>query len=161
MLSWSWFKSNGQRGAGKLRFLVQVTMASGLLAELALYLRLAHVFKSRLQLPDRDRCLVLAGSCASLLKLKPVANFCRTQILQNNPGHMLRRWNDFDLALQDDDFHVFLKQLGRRFPVEKGESILRDHGYHSRAQAEDFASELDFASAVLGVETEWLEDNFS
>ncbi len=136
-------------------------MASGLLAELALYLRLAHVFKSRMLMPDRDRCLVLAGSCASLLKLKPIANFCRTMVLQNNQGHMLRRWDDFDQALQDDDFHVFLKQLGRRFPVEKGETILRDHGYRCEAQPQNFSTELDFAAAVLGVDVEWLEENFT
>jgi hypothetical protein len=136
-------------------------MPSGLLAELALYLRLAHVYKSRMQLPDRDRCLVLAASCAGLLKLKPVAKFCRAMVLQNNPGHMLRRWETMDEALQDDDFHVFLKQLGRRFPVEKGESILREYGYRCDARPDDFRSELEFAAAVMGVDCEWLEDNFA
>lgn len=135
-------------------------VTAGLLNELTLYLRLAQAFKDRLQLPDRDRALVLAGSCASLLKMEPVASFCRALILNNNPGHMVRRWPTFREALQDDDFHVFLKQLGRRFPAEIAESVLRDLGYQCDVRRSDYESEADYIAAIMGVDGQWLEENF-
>ncbi|HMP79113.1 MAG TPA: hypothetical protein PKD54_06655, partial [Pirellulaceae bacterium] len=80
-----------------------IVTSSSLLNELVVYLQLAQAFKERLQMPDRDRALVLAGAAASLLNLEPISNFCRALILNNNAGHMVRRWDSFRAALQDDD----------------------------------------------------------
>jgi hypothetical protein len=135
-------------------------MSSNLLDELVLYLRLAQAFRERLQMPDRDRALVLAGSCASLLKMPVVANFCRQLILQNNQGHMLRRWDSFDAALKDDDFHIFLKQLAKRLSLERAEAILREFRFECDVRREDYKSDFEYVAAVMGVDFEWLQEHF-
>ncbi len=136
-------------------------VSNSLLNELVVYLQLAQAFKDRLQLPDRDRALVLAGSAASLLKFEPIANFCRALILNNNAGHMVKRWGTFREALQDDDFHVFLKQLTRRFPTEVAESLLRDFGFQCDVRRSDYENELDFVAAIMGVDAQWVEEHFA
>ncbi len=136
-------------------------MSSNLLSELVLYLRLAQAYEKHLQMPDRDRALVLAGSCAGLLKLRAVASFCRQLILQNNQGHMVRRWPTFEAALEDEDFHVFLKQLARRLSVERAEAALREFQFDCDVRREDYPSEHDFVAAVMGVDPDWLSTNFA
>ena len=81
--------------------------------ELVLYLRLAQAFKNKLQMPDRDRALVLAGTCAAILEMKCIDNFCRKLILQNNHGHMMKRWESFAEAIHQEDFGIFIKQIRR------------------------------------------------
>jgi hypothetical protein len=125
-----------------------------------MYLRLAQAFRERLQMPDRDRALVLAGSAASLLQMPMVGNFCRQLILQNNPGHMVRKWGTFEIAIKDDDFHVFLKQLTRRMSVERGESVLRELRFECDVRRADYKSDLEYVVAVMGIDMEWLEENF-
>lgn len=136
-------------------------MSSNLLNELVLYLRLAQAFEKHLQMPDRDRALVLAGACAGLLKMSPIAGFCRQLILQNNQGHMLRRWQTFEAALQSEDFPVFLKQLARRLSVERAEAILRELRYECDVRRSDYASEHDYVSAIMGVDPDWLRQTFA
>ena len=133
---------------------------SELLTELVLYLRLAQAFRNRLQMPDRDRALVLAGCYGSLLQLRPISAFCRKLILQNNHGHMLRKWSSFDEALEDPDFGVFLKQLRRKLSVEKAEGLLSGFDYKCDVLRDDYNSELGYAAAVMGVDEEWLTENF-
>lgn len=135
-------------------------MSSKLLDELVLYLRLAQAFEKQLQMSDRDRALVLAGSAAGLLKIRPVAGLCRELILRNNQGHMVRRWVDFESALREDDFHVFLKQVARRLSVERAEAALREMGFECDVKRADYPTELEYVSAVMGVDPDWLEKNF-
>ena len=135
-------------------------MESKLLSELVLYLRLAQAFRERLQMPDRDRALVMAGTAASLVQMPMVGNFCRQLILQNNPGHMVRKWDTFEIALKDDDFHVFLKQLARRLPVERGETILKELRFKCDVRRTDYKTDVEFVVAVMGIDKDWLEENF-
>lgn len=128
--------------------------------ELILYLRVAQAFKNRLQLSDRDRALVLAGTCATMLDLNSVADFCRELILQNNRGHMLRKYDSFQTATEDPDFGVFLKQVRRKLTTEKAESQLLTLEYQCDVRSGDYETQLEFASAVMGVDCEWLQDNF-
>ena len=111
-------------------------------------------------MPDRDRALIMAGSAASLVGMPIVAKFCRQLILQNNVGHMIRKWESFDEALKDDDFHVFLKQLARRMSVERTESLLREYRYHCDVRRTDYRTDLEYVAAVMGIDLEWLEENF-
>ena len=128
--------------------------------EMILYLRVAQAFKNRLQMSDRDRALVLAGTCATLLQFQSIANFCRELILQNNRGHMLRKYENFQVATEDPDFGVFLKQVRRKLTPEKAESQLLTLEYQCDVRSADYPTKLQFASAVMGVDSEWLEDNF-
>ena len=128
--------------------------------DLILYLRVAQAFKNRLQMSDRDRVLVLAGTNASLLQMNGVANFCRELILQNNQGHMLRKYEDFRSATEDPDFGVFLKQVRRKLSRETAEAQLVTLDYHCDVRPTDYPTQLEFAAAVMGVDGVWLEDNF-
>ncbi len=130
------------------------------LREIVLYLRLAQAFGKRLQMLDRDRALLLAGSFASLRELSPISAFCRHLILQNNHGHMIRKWESFEQAIESADYQALLKQVLRRFPVEKAETTLATLNYECDVRRSDYDSELEFVAAVAGVGVDWLNENF-
>ncbi|MFK7767042.1 MAG: hypothetical protein AB8B55_07450 [Mariniblastus sp.] len=131
------------------------------LKELIVYLRVAQAFKNRLQMSDRDRALILAATCASMLEMKSIANFCRKMVLQNNRGHMLRKYDTFHQALEDPDFGVFLKQVRRKLSAEDAASQLSSLEYFCDVRQSDYETKTEFAAAVMGVDPEWLEDHFS
>ena len=140
--------------------LFQDECMSDLLTEMVLFLRLAIAFRNRLQMPDRDRALVLSGAYASLLKMSPISAFCKQLILQNNHGHMIRKWATFDDALNEPDFMVFLKQVRRRLPVERAETLLLEFGYECDVKKPDYDSDVAYAAAIMGVDADWLLENF-
>ncbi len=131
-----------------------------ILNELVLYLRLAQAFKQKLQLPNRDRALVLAGTCAAILEMHPIDDFCRKLILSNNHGHMMKRWRSFGEAIHQEDFQIFLKQIRRRFSVERAESLIDELGYECDVTQSDYDSDEAYASAVMGIDYEWLNEHF-
>lgn len=128
--------------------------------ELVLYLRLAQAFKQKLKMPDRDRALVLAGTCAAILDMKSIDDFCRKIILQNNHGHMIKRWSSFAEAIRMEDFGIFLKQLRRRFPIERAETFLHQMNYECDIVREDYDNDEAYAAAVMGIDYDWLTENF-
>lgn len=128
--------------------------------ELIIYLRAAQAFKNRLQMSDRDRALVMAGTCATALKMNSIAEFCRKLILQNNAGHMLRKYDTFISAISDSDFGVFVKQVRRKLPPDQAESQLITLNYYCDVQEKDYSSNLEYAAAVMGIDHEWLQDHF-
>lgn len=128
--------------------------------ELILYLRVAQAFKNRLRMSDRDRALVLAGTCASLLQMTPIADFCRQLVLQHNHGHMLRKYSSFAEALEDSDFGVFLKQVRRKLTPEQAETQLVVLDYQCDVLASDYTTKSEYAAAVMGVDAEWVNDHF-
>ena len=133
---------------------------SVLLKELVLFLRLAQGFKDRLRLQDRDRALVMAASCAELNQMPSVAAFCRKLILQNNHGHMVRRWPTMAVALQESDFMHFLRQVRRKLPIEAAEAQLIEIGYYCDVQRKDYPDDYAYVAAVMGVDSDWLDENF-
>ncbi len=128
--------------------------------ELILYLRVAQAFKDRLQMSDRDRALVMAGTCASVLQMSSIANFCRKLILQNNQGHMLRKYAAFSEALEDSDFGVFVKQVRKKLSPESAHSNLQAMDYHCEVLPSDYETKIEFAAAVMGIDASWLAANF-
>jgi hypothetical protein len=128
--------------------------------ELILYLRVAQAYKERLQMPNRDRALVMAGTCATVMQMPAIANFCRRLILQNNQGHMLRKYESFAEALGDSDFGVFVKQVRKKMPPELAEAKLGELGYRCDVRPSDYETKLEFAAAVMGIDAEWLTTNF-
>lgn len=134
-------------------------MGDTLYRELIAYLKLARAFQNQSQYPDRDRALVLAGTCASLLNWEKLAQICRQRILQNNRGHMLHKWSNLAEALQEPDFQVFLKQLSRRFPLEKAESLICELRADPVWQRADFKDDLAYAAALLGLDAESWDDD--
>ena len=130
------------------------------LRALATYLHLARAMWKKRLMPDRDRILVLAGVTAVALELYPIANYCRYLILQNNQGHMVRRWATMKIALTDPDFHQFVKQLLRRFPTEKAESMLKEHGIELANERSTYYSDAEYVAAIMDVEPQWLVNEF-
>ena len=128
--------------------------------EMILYLRLAQAFKARLQMSDRDRALVLAGTCAHVMQMPAIAEFCRQLILQNNQGHMLRKYTCFAEAVEDSDFGFFVKQVRRKLSPERGEAQLVELGYECDVRRTDYDNNEEFAAAVMGVDAAWLSENF-
>lgn len=109
---------------------------------------------------DRDKALVIAGACASLMEMKTIANFCRSVILQRNHGHMLKRWETFTEALEYEDFHLLIKQIRKKLSEEQAMELLEDLDYRCKVRKADHDSNESFAAAVLGLELEWLRENF-
>ena len=106
----------------------------------------------RQQLLLRDKLLVMCGILAAQLELPTVANYCRSEILHNNPGHMVRRWENFEIALKDADFCHFLKQIQRRFSLETAERMLDEAGIELGAkERESYYTDEEYAAALLGV----------
>lgn len=124
------------------------------------YLKLSRGYRQRSMMPDRDRALLLAGIFANLAQLEPIAALCRQLILQNNPGHALRRHESFAEAITDADFQYFVNQVARRIPQEKVSLLLADLNYDCDLNRNDFANDSEFAAAIMGVDASWIKENF-
>ena len=74
---------------------------------------------------------------------------------------MLKRWQSFSEAIRQEDFGVFLKQIRRKFSIERAESLLCEFSYECDVVREDYNSDEEFASAVMGIDHQWLTENFS
>lgn len=129
--------------------------------DLAVYLHLAKAAWKKLQMQDRDRLLVIGGAFASEIGLPSIAQYCRLLILRNNPGHMVRKWPNFRLAMEDGDFLYFIKQVHRRFPIEKAESMLEGLGIDRANERATYYSDLEYAAAILGLDIPALERELS
>lgn len=128
--------------------------------EMVAYLSLAQAYRSRSLMPDRDRALMLAAVNASLLQMYPLAELCRKMILQNNPGHVFRKFESVTDAVNDPDFHAFAKQVRKKIPAEKAATILADLDYRVGIKKSDFDSESEYAAALLGVDVAWIKEHF-
>ena len=109
---------------------------------------------------DRDKALVIGGTCASLMQMKAIENFCRSVVLQRNHGHMLKRWETITEALEYEDFHLLLNQIKKKLPEERAEELLEEFDYRCKVNISDHKSNESFAAAVLGLELDWLMENF-
>ena len=65
-----------------------------------------------------------------------------------------------EFALNDADFIHFLKQLQRKLPVEAAECKLIEFGYECDVKREDYQDDKSFVAAVMGVDSDWLDENF-
>ena len=117
--------------------------------ELGIFLHLSQAYQRRQQPLVRARMLVLAGAIASELQLETIAEYCRSEILSLNPNHMVRRWSSIALALRDDEFQAFLKQMRRRFPSEKAERILVSFGLQLANERDTYYSDEEYAASIL------------
>lgn len=63
-------------------------------------------------------------------------------------------------AVEDADFDTFLKQVRRKIPRENINAVLSQLDYQCDLKKTDFASESEFAAAVLGLDVAWIKENF-
>ncbi len=88
------------------------------------FVKLAGIAQTKHQLPQRDKFLVLAGAAACRGGWRDVGERCRSLVLANNPGHLLKRHATFSDAAADPDFQVFLQRLARFCSYERAEHYL-------------------------------------
>ncbi len=111
-------------------------------------------------MPDRDRALVIAGTCAALMQMKSIETFCRALILQNNRGHMIGRWQSFSEAIEDGDYQTLLRHVRKKLSEEKARELLAEMEYQCEVRKEQCRTNEEFAAAVLGVDVQWIQENF-
>ncbi|MCA9068424.1 MAG: hypothetical protein KDA84_05855 [Planctomycetaceae bacterium] len=88
------------------------------------YLKLATLARTRQQLAGCDRFLVLAGATACHTGWLDIANQCRALVLQDNPHHLLHRWDTMADALRNEEFTPYLRQQERFCSMEQAETLL-------------------------------------
>ena len=111
----------------------------------------------RMQPMVRDKLLVLAGVQAESMGLAPISALCRQEVLAHNAQHMLRDWPTLETALADERFRTYLKQLERRYSSEKSEHMLASLGIELGRERELYASDLEYAAALLGTDPESID----
>ncbi|MDG2384667.1 MAG: hypothetical protein P8N76_23560 [Pirellulaceae bacterium] len=135
-------------------------MSRNLSHPLGVYLHLAQASLRGKRPLMRDRMLVLASVIAAELGLGSIAAYCRDEILQNNPRHIVRRWPSVVIALSDEDFQAFLKQIRRRYPAERAERMLDALGFVMGQERETYYSDAEYAAAILGTTPDELDQRF-
>ncbi|MEX2114023.1 MAG: hypothetical protein WD845_12605 [Pirellulales bacterium] len=124
---------------------------------LGIYLHLARASQLRMQPMVRDKLLVLAGVQAESMGLAPISALCRHKVLAHNAQHMIRDWPTMESALADERFRTYLKQLERRYSTEKSEHMLASLGIELGRERELYASDLEYAAALLGTDPESID----
>lgn len=128
--------------------------------EIAVFLQLARASQLRRRPLIRDRMLILAGVAAAQLQLDLLADYCRSEVLKDNPRHLVGHWPTFAEAIIDDDFLALLRQLRRRYPLEKAERLLDALGIDASTEGRHYANVLEYAAAILDVDTRrFLQDD--
>ncbi|MGD9721651.1 MAG: hypothetical protein AB7O59_05815 [Pirellulales bacterium] len=125
---------------------------------LGTYLHLARASQVRMQPMVRDKLLVLAGVQAEAMGLAPIAALCRHKVLSHNAQHMIRDWPTLEGALADERFRTYFKQLERRYSKEKSEHMLASLGIEMGRERELYASDLEYAAALLDTDLSALDD---
>ena len=122
---------------------------------------LALAEQRRLNMMDRDRLLVISATIASERHLEPLAGFLRQLVLDHNAGHMLKKYATVYEAMVDPDFMHFLRTVRRRFPIERVEQKLAEHGFVVPTHDRGERSELEVMAELFGVEPDWISRTFS
>lgn len=135
-------------------------MSRDLSHPLGVYLHLAQASLRGQRPLMRDRMLVLAGVIATEIGLTSIAAYCRDEILRHNPRHIVRRWPSVAIALADEDFLAFLKQIRRRYPTERAERMLDALGFVMGQERETYYSDAEYAAAILGTTPDDLDRRF-
>lgn len=89
-----------------------------------------------------------------------ISKYCRRKILQHNPRHVIRQWENIAEALEDVDFLSLLRSIQRRYPLEKAERLLASLGIERGREREAYYDDEEFAAALLGTTPDELEQLF-
>jgi hypothetical protein len=127
---------------------------------LASYLQLAQAAKRRRQPLVRDRVLLLAGVIAAQIDLAPIAAACRELVLKHNRRHLAGRWPTIAAALAEEDFQTLINQLSTRYAPERVEQLVEQLGVADKIERAEFASDGEYAAAILGLDWDNLVRRF-
>jgi len=116
---------------------------------LGMYLHLARASQLRRQPLVHDRMLVLAGVAAAEMGLSEISAECRSRVLAHNHQHLIGNWPTLDLALEDDRFQAYIRQLRRRYSPEKAEHLLQSLGVEWVNERAAYYTDQEYATALL------------
>ena len=102
--------------------------------------------------------LLLAGIEAAQKNFFQLSQYCRAEILENNPHHLVGRWTSISAALLDEEFLTFAKTLSKRFPLERAETMLTSLGIECSNEHQVYYDELEHAASILGIRRESISD---
>lgn len=131
-----------------------------LIEQLAVYLYLARASDRRSRQLVSDRLYLLAGELAVQGGWLPVAAYCRQQILQHNPHHLLQRWPTIQAARGHEDYESLLALLIRRYPLERAEMMLQTLGVDRAAERQCYDSDQEYAASLCGMSQDEMERRF-
>jgi hypothetical protein len=121
---------------------------------LGMYLHLARAAAQRKRPLVRDRLLFLAAAIAADLKLPSVAACCRARVLENNPGHLLKRWNTTEEGAENADFVALRRQLVKKYPPERVEQLTQSLQITWQNERAAYYNDEEYAAALLGLTVE-------
>ena len=120
--------------------------------ELGVLLHLAQASLRRQRPLVRGRLLVLCSVFAANRQLHKLSQYCRAQILQHNPQHMIGKWPSVAEALLDDDFLTLLNRIRRSYPIERAEQLLDSLGIDANNEQHTYYTLEEWSAAILNVE---------
>ncbi len=126
--------------------------------QLGVFLHLAQASLRRRRPLVRDRLFVLCSVLAANLQLRSLAEYCRTEILQHNPQHMIGRWPTVEQALLDEEFLQFLRRVRSEYPIERAEMLLDSLGIEITNERAAYYSTNEWAAAILNLPANVLTD---
>ena len=118
---------------------------------LGVFLHLAQASLRRRRPLVRDRMLVLAAVVATSLRLHKLSDYCRSEILQNNPRHLIGHWPSVEEALLDEEFLTLLKRIRHQYPIERAEQLLDSLDIEFSNERDAYYSDPEWAAAILRV----------
>lgn len=121
---------------------------------LGIYLHLARAAAQRQRPLVRDRLLFLAAAISADLRLPAVAACCRAKVLENNPGHLLKRWNTIEEATDSDDFIALRRQLVKKYSPERVEQLMQSLQIAWQNERAAYYNDEEYAAALLGLTVE-------
>lgn len=127
---------------------------------LGVYLHLARASERRNRPHVRDRLLVISAFISARMGLPRIAAYCRRKILEHNPRHIIGRWDQVEVAIDQPDFQYVLRNIQRRYPQEKAESMLANLGIERGRERDSYFTDEEYAAALLGVTLDELKRTF-
>lgn len=124
--------------------------------QLGVYLHLAQASKRRRRPLVRDRMLLLAAAVAANMRLTKLTAYCRQEILEHNPRHLVGQWETVEEALLQDEFLGLLKQVRRKYSVERSERLLESLGIEIANERDTYYRDEEYAAAILGLDPKQL-----
>lgn len=118
---------------------------------LGVFLHLAQASLRRRRPLVRDRMLVLVAAVAASMRLRKLSEYCRSEILQNNPRHLIGHWPTVEEALLDDEFLALLKRIRHQYPIERAEQLLDSLDIEFSDDWDGYCDAAEWAAAILGV----------
>ena len=100
--------------------------------------------------------LLLASAVAANMRLTKLTAYCRQEILEHNPRHLVGQWETVEEALLQDEFLGLLKNVRRKYSVERSERLLESLGIEIANERDTYYRDEEYAAAILGLDPKLL-----